>query len=102
MFHIDAAPTFDSEINIIGQGREQTLKVTFRHMPKSEYIALLGDVRDGKLEPSAAILKMLEKWDADADLSRESIDRLAEQQPGADWAIITAYSDALGVARKGN
>ncbi len=102
MFHIDAKPTFDANLVIVGQGREQTLAVTYNHMPKSEYLALLGDVRDGKVKPAEAILKLVGKWNADADLSQESIERLAEQQPGADWAIIEGYSEALGVSRKGN
>jgi hypothetical protein len=102
MFHIDATPTFEGSITIVGQGREQTLKVTFKHMEKSKYLELLEKVRDGKMTPADAILKMLDKWDADGELSRKSIARLAEQQPGADWALITSYGEALGVARKGN
>jgi hypothetical protein len=102
MFHIDASPTFEGDITIIGQGREQTLHVTFKHMEKSKYLDLLEKVRDGKVAPADAILKLIGKWDADGELSKKSIQRLAEQQPGADWAIISGYGDALGVSRKGN
>lgn len=102
MFKIAANPTFDAALVMKGQGREQTLNVTFRHKPKSEYLALIQDIRDGKVSPADAVLQLVEKWDADAELNRESVDLLAEQQPGCDWAIVEGYGQALAVARKGN
>lgn len=102
MFKIDATPTFDAALTIIGQGREQKLNVTFKHLPLSDYRALLEKVGQGEMPVAEAILSIVEKWDADAELSAESIERLQEQQPGADWAIITGYGESLAVARKGN
>jgi tail assembly chaperone len=101
-FRIKANQTFDCTLILIGQGVEQKLAVTFRHLKKSTYMQLLADIRDEKVDTADGILQLVEKWDADADLSRESIKLLEDEQPGADWAIITGYGEALAVARKGN
>ncbi|GAP66829.1 hypothetical protein MBSD_n2144 [Mizugakiibacter sediminis] len=102
MFSIKANPTFDAAITIIGQGREQQLNVTFKHKPRTEYLALLDKIGKGETSVADALLALLDKWDADADLSAKSLALLQEQQPGADWAILQAYGEALVVARKGN
>ena len=102
MFKIKADPTFDACLTIVGQGREQKLNVTFRHKTRTEYSDMLELMAGGKLDVTDALLELLDKWDADAELSRESIVALQENQPGVDWAIITAYGEALKVARKGN
>jgi hypothetical protein len=102
MFKIASEPTFETTLTITGQGREQQLKLTFKHMKRSEYQALLGDVRNEVKTPTQAVLELVQAWDADAELSADSLGELIENQPGAEWAIITGYSDALTVARKGN
>lgn len=102
MFKIKADPTFDAVLTIIGQGREQVLKVTFRHKTRSVYAALLQSMSEGKLEAPDLLLQLIEKWDADAELNLASLAVMQEHQPGMDWAIITGYGDALTVARKGN
>lgn len=102
MFKIKADPTFDACLTIKGQGREQKLNVTFRHKTRTEYANLLQEIAAEKIDVADAILSLIEKWDADLDLSRESIQLLQDHQPGSDWAIITGYGDALTVARKGN
>lgn len=102
MFKIAANPTFDAALTIVGQGREQKLNVTFKHKPRAEYLALLESVGKGETPVSDALLSLLAKWDADAELSAESLALLQEEQPGADWAILSAYGEALAVARKGN
>lgn len=102
MFKIAANPTFDANLTIVGQGREQTLKVTFKHKAKSEYLAMLEQIREGKLTVPDAILSIVTKWNADEELSAASIVKLQDEQPGSDWAIVTGYGEALSVARKGN
>lgn len=102
MFKIAANPTFPATLTLVGQGHEQQLNVTFSHMKRTEYQALLDSLKSGEKTTNDALLKLLVGWDADAELSAESITELLENQPGADWAIITGYSDALTVARKGN
>lgn len=102
MFQIKPNPTFDATLTIVGQGREQKLNVTFKHKTRSEYTAMLQKIADGKLDSADALLQIIEKWDADAELNKESIKALQENQPGSDWAVITGYGEALAVARKGN
>lgn len=102
MFTIKANPMFDASLTIVGQGREQKLNVTFRHKSRADHIAMLEQLSTGELKPTQAILDIVEKWDADADLSAESVELLQQEQPGAEWAILTAYGEALAVARKGN
>lgn len=105
MFKIAGNPTFDASLTIVGQGREQVLNVTFRHKTHAQYSELLlklADPKKHKLDTADAVLELVEKWDADADLTRENIVALREAQPGADWAIITGFGEALTVARKGN
>lgn len=102
MFQIKSNPIFDATLTIVGQGREQNLNVTYRHKPRADYLAMLEAVSKGDKTVSAAILEVVAKWDADAELSAESIAHLQEQQPGADWAILSGYGEALAVARKGN
>jgi hypothetical protein len=102
MFKIQSNPTFDAALKIVGQGREQTLNVTFRHKTRSEYGDLMKSIAEGKTDTADAVLAIVDKWDADAPLSAESVKLLGEHQPGAEWAILTGYGDALTVARKGN
>jgi hypothetical protein len=102
MFKIAANSTFDASLTIVGQGREQKLNVTFRHKMQDDHLAMLEKISSGELKTEDAILDIVEKWDADAELSAESIKLLQQQQPGADWAILSGYGQALAVARKGN
>lgn len=101
-FKIKADPTFEASLTLVGQGREQTLKVTFNHMLRSEYLGLLDQIREGKADTADALLKVIHGWDADSPPTKETFALLQDQQPGADWAILTGYGDALAVARKGN
>jgi len=102
MFSIEPNPMFKASLVIVGQGREQTLNVVYRHKPRSEYIALLEKVRAGDVSVTDALLQLLESWDADGPLDADTIAKLQEAQPGVDWAIVSGYSEALTVARKGN
>jgi hypothetical protein len=101
MFKIKSDPTFDASITFVGQGREQKLNVTFRHKTRTEYLELFQSVGDDQ-QLAEAVFSILEKWDADAPLSVESIRLLMEHQLGAGWAILHGYGEALSVARKGN
>lgn len=102
MFKIASEPTFNTTLTLVGQGREQQLNVTFKHMKRSEYQALLEDIKNGNKSAGDGVLQLVQTWDADAELSADSIRELIDNQPGAEWAIITGYSEALTVARKGN
>lgn len=103
MFKIQQEPKFEASVTIIGQGREQTLNLTFRAKPRSEYTKLLEALDYAKPDTAVdAVVALVEAWDADAPVSKESVAMLADHQPGAEWAIIHAYTEALAVAKKGN
>jgi hypothetical protein len=100
MFKIKQDPTFPGSITITALGREQTLNVVFRAKKASEYDALLKNKDDTRGE--AAFLALVESWDADMPLSKESVAELNEAQPGAVWAVVMHYGEKLMAARKGN
>lgn len=102
MFDVKAPETFEATLTIVGQGREQKLPVVFRHKTRQDYSDLLAKVSEGKVKDVDAVLDLVESWQANADLTAETLKALDDAQPGALWAIVTGYSHALGVARKGN
>lgn len=102
MFDVKAPETFEATLTIVGQGREQKLPVVFRHRTREAYSELLAKVADGKVKDVDAVLELVESWEANADLTAENLKALDSNQPGALWAIVTGYSHAFGVARKGN
>jgi hypothetical protein len=102
MFKVKAPETFAATLTMKGQGREQKLKLVYRHRQRSAYAELMKDLADGKKDTAQAILELVESWEADAELDVETLRALAEDQPGTDWAILTGYGEALAVARKGN
>jgi hypothetical protein len=65
-------------------------------------LALLEKVRSEEITPSDVVMALVESWKADAELTKDVLDKLAQDMPGTDWAIITAFGDAQQVARKGN
>ena len=106
MFKIKTNPTFPATLTIVGQGVEQKLNLVYRHRTKDEREALLESLRedgapfDQRLR--AAVLDVVETWDADAELDSNGLDLLDQYQPGAVLAIWRGYFDAITVSRKGN
>lgn len=102
MFEIEANPTIDADLTLVGQGREQVLSLTFKHMLRDEYLKLIEDVRDGKVKPEKALADLIVKWNAKEEPKEAAIKKLDLHQPGALMAILGAYGDSLVVSRKGN
>lgn len=102
MFKIESDPKFDACFTIVGQGREQKLNVTCNAVTRSDYADKLKAIADGECDVADVVLSLIAKWDADAPLEKASIEKLEDHQPGACWAILTGYGQALTVARKGN
>ncbi|WCM86647.1 phage tail assembly chaperone [Acidovorax sp. NCPPB 3576] len=48
------------------------------------------------------ILEILEGWNLDVELSRESLEQLADELPGATAAIVETYRTAITEGRLGN
>lgn len=102
MFKIKSEPTFAATLTIVGQGREQKLPLVFRHRTRTQYADLLKGVAESTKTLEAAVLDVVDSWEADGELSEDTLKLLDEHQPGACWAILTGYQQALAVARKGN
>ena len=102
MFKVKAPETFDATLTITGQGREQKLKLTYRHLLKDAYKALVDKLSAGELTPAQVILDMVSEWDADVALDTEGVELALQHQIGLDTAIIHGYAQAIQVARKGN
>lgn len=99
-FKIKQDPTFPGSIKLASMGREQTLNVVFRSKTADEYEALVKNKEDPKGEQ--AFLAIVDSWDADLPFNAESVATLNQHQPGAVWAVVLHYGEALMAARKGN
>ncbi|WP_313319962.1 phage tail assembly chaperone [Stenotrophomonas sp.] len=102
MFKVKAPEMFDAILTIVGQGREQKLKLKYRHLLKDAYKELVDKLAGGELTPAQVILDMVAEWDADMDLDIEGVELALQNQIGLDTAIIYGYVQAIQVARKGN
>ncbi|WP_313171466.1 phage tail assembly chaperone [Stenotrophomonas sp.] len=102
MFKVKAPEKIDTTLTIAGQGREQKLKLIYRHMLKDEYKALVEKLAAGEITPTQAILDMVSSWEADVELDTAGVDLALQHQIGLDTAIIHGYAQAVQVARKGN
>lgn len=102
MFQVKPPQTINTSLSITGQGRDQTLKLVYRHKPRKEYAGLLQAIAKGKKSAEDAVLALVESWEADAELTAAVLKQLDEDQPGTLWAILTGYGKALTVAREEN
>ncbi|MFZ6696825.1 phage tail assembly chaperone [Stenotrophomonas acidaminiphila] len=102
MFKVKAPETFGTTLTIVGQGREQKLKLTYRHLLKDAYKALMDKLGAGEITPAQAVLELVAEWDADVDLDTDGVETALQHQIGLDTAIIHGYAQAIQVARKGN
>lgn len=102
MFTVIPNPLIPATLTIIGQGREQQLKLVYRHMPVDTYLELMTAIGEDKAKPEEAALQLVESWEADAELNEATMQKLQNDQPGVVWAIVNGYGHALKVERKGN
>lgn len=102
MFKIDAEPRIPASLTIVGQARTQTLKLVYRHRSKGEYASLMERLAKGEIDLVDAVLDVVESWEADGPLDRVTLVRLQEQQPGADFAILNGFGEAIAVERRKN
>lgn len=101
-FKIKAPETIPAVLTFKGQGREQKLKLVFAHMERSVYLALLDAIGRGEITAEEGVLRIVKSWEADMELSADTLKLLEEQQPGASFGIVSGYGEALAVARRGN
>ena len=103
MFKIKANPTFPAVVKIRQPGGEsQELRVVFRHKRKDDVQKFFSDAAEQNRPDADCLLELIESWEADEKLSRDSIAELIQNYPAASLEILTAYRDELFNARLGN
>ena len=103
MFKIKANPTFPATVKIRAPGGEvQDLQVVFRHKRKDEVLAFFKEASDKQREDVDCILDLIESWEADTPLSKDSVTDLIQNYASASAAIFQTYMTELVTARLGN
>lgn len=97
MFTLDPNPTFDEVVEIPVPGADpENLELTFKHMRRKAYTELMGLVGKGEMSEIDALCSMVAGWkNVDVEYSREAMERLIDNYPGAALAIPRKYSSAL-------
>ena len=102
-FKIKPNPTFPATVKIRAPGGEmQDLGVVFRHKRKDDIMAFFADASEKQREDADCILDLVESWDADEKLSKDSVNDLIQNYAGASAAIFQTYMTELITARLGN
>jgi hypothetical protein len=103
MFKIKANPTFPATVKIRAPGGEvQELKVVFRHKRRDEVKEFFKEASEQSRSDVECLLDLIESWEADADLSADSVGELLQNYPSAAHSIFTSYMEELIDARLGN
>ena len=103
MFKIKANPTFPATVKIRAPGGEvQDLQVVFRHKRKDEVLAFFTEASDKGRSDVDCILDLIESWEADTPLSKDSVTDLIQNYASASAAIFQTYMTELVTARLGN
>lgn len=102
-FKIKANPTFPAIVKIRAAGGEVLdLPVVFRHKRRDDVQAFFRDAAEQGRPDVDCILDLVESWDADMPLSRESVLELMQEHPAAPARIFDTYMAELLEARLGN
>ena len=102
-FKIKANPTFPATVKIRAPGGEvQELKVVFKHKRKDDVLSFFTEASEKERTDVECILDVVESWDADEPLSKESVSDLIQNYAGASASIFQTYMTELVTARLGN
>ncbi|APF86966.1 hypothetical protein HI806_09520 [Ralstonia solanacearum] len=106
MFSINPKPTFVAEADIpVAGGGTEKLTLVFKHKTRDDVQAYFEQVSagaDGQTDADA-LLEILDGWkDVDVPFSREELNRLVQNYPGAPRAIFDTYLAELTGQRRGN
>jgi len=103
MFKIEANPTFPAVVKIRAAGGAiLDLNVVFRHKKRDEVHQYFADCAEKGKPDVDCILELVESWDADKPLAKESVLELMQNFAGASKAFFSTYLDELIQARLGN
>lgn len=102
MFTLQPNPTFRAKVAIPVPGAPSVkVEFEFRHKPKDELLAFL-QATQGRDDIDVLLDVVVRWWDVDEDFSRESLNKLVQNYPGAGAAILGLYAKELADARLGN
>lgn len=104
MFKLDPNPTFKATAKIPAPGGEpQDLACIFRHKSRDDLQAFVQKANAGDLSDLDATMEFLAGWeDADAEFSREAVNKLLQGYHGSARALYLKYLEELTQARLGN
>lgn len=98
---LNPEPTFKAKVGIPVPGsRPVDVEFTFKHRARDEILAWLDDNRDATDVQS--VEQCVVGWGLEDEFSRENVERLCNNYPGAGMAILAAYLDELRGARAKN
>lgn len=103
MFKIEANPTFPAVVKIRAAGGAMLeLNVVYRHKKTNEVHQYFADAAEQGKPDVDCILELVESWDADKPLSKDSVLELMQNFSRAPKAFFSTYLDELIQARLGN
>lgn len=104
MFKLDPSPTFKATVKIPAPGGEsQDLVCLFKHRTRDDLQALVTKANAGDLSDLDATMEFLAGWEgADAEFSREAVEKLLQGYHGSARALYLKYLEELTQARLGN
>ena len=102
MFKIQPNPIFEATIAIpVPGGGESKLKLKFKRLGKKALRDLFAELESAakenkEVDDAEVLLKIIEGWsDVDVEFSREAIEQLCDNYPGAVNAIVGSYSSKM-------
>lgn len=102
-FKIKASPSFHAKVKIRAPGGDVLeLPVVFRHKRRDDVQVFFREAAEQSKPDADCILELVESWDADLPLSRESVIELMQEYPSAPACIFDTYMSELLEARLGN
>lgn len=99
-FKTAVKPTFTASVSIPVPGESDSpMTVTFLHKRKTELREWIDASKDK--DDLAALIEVMQGWDADSTFSESALRNLLEDFPGAALALYRAYiEESTGAARK--
>lgn len=105
MFKLQPKPTFKCQVSIPSPDGEGKLTVVFKHKGKKDLQEFFKSLTEGDnlREDADALMDLMDSWEGvDAEFSRDNLETLLDNYPGAAAAFMTAYSKALNEGRTKN
>lgn len=98
---LNPEPTFKAKVGVpVPGGRPVEVLFTFKHRTRDELLAWIDESHGARDYES--VEQCVVAWELEDEFTRENIERLCNNYPGAGLAIVGAYLDELRGAREKN